>query len=171
MRLDPAQQQYRHFLGTADPVAGNYETAAAILKERVAITPTTDLSRALLASALGHLGRAEEACQIWRELKEINPRYSYSDHFGRLPFRNPAGCGSTHPRPAQGGPSGVSRRGLNRMSAHGPEPKSGDVRFSNRPFGVKHFSNRPFGVKHFQTMLRFSFWLEAVTRTSYSPSA
>jgi adenylate cyclase len=90
MRLDPAQQQYRHFLGTAYLVAGNYETAAAILKERVAITPTTDLSRALLASALGHLGRAEEAGQIWRELKEINPRYSYVDHFGRLPFRNPA---------------------------------------------------------------------------------
>ena len=90
MRLDPAQQQYRHFLGTAYLVAGNYETAAAILKERVAITPTTDLSRALLVSALGHLGRAEEARQIWRELKEINPRYSYSDHFGRLPFRNPA---------------------------------------------------------------------------------
>ena len=90
MRLDPAQQQYRHFLGTAYLVAGNYETAAAILKERVAITPTTDLSRALLASALGHLGRVEEARQIWHELKEINPRYSYSDHFGRLPFRNPA---------------------------------------------------------------------------------
>jgi adenylate cyclase len=88
--LDPAQQQYRHFLGTAYLVAGNYEAAAAILKERVAITPTTDLSRALLASALGHLGRAEEARQIWRELKEINPRYSYADHFGRLPFRNPA---------------------------------------------------------------------------------
>ena len=90
MRLDPAQQQYRHFLGTAYLVAGNYETAAAILKERVAITPTTDLSRALLASALGHLGRAEEARQIWHELKEINPRYSYVDHFGRLPFKNPA---------------------------------------------------------------------------------
>ena len=25
-----------------------------------------------------------------RELKEINPRYSYSDHFGRVPFRKPA---------------------------------------------------------------------------------
>ena len=58
MRLDPAQQQYRHFLGTAYFVAGNYETAAAIFKERIAITPTTDLSRAFLASALGHLGRA-----------------------------------------------------------------------------------------------------------------
>jgi adenylate cyclase len=89
IRLDPAQQQYRHFLGTAYLVAGNYEAAAAILRERVAITPSTDLSRALLASALGHLGHLEEARQIWRELKEINPRYSYVDHFGRLPFRNP----------------------------------------------------------------------------------
>ena len=90
MRLDPAQQQYRHFLGTAYLLAGDYETAAAILKERIAITPTTDLSRALLASALGHLGRAEGAREIWRELMEINPRYSYIDHFGRLPFRDSA---------------------------------------------------------------------------------
>jgi adenylate cyclase len=90
IRLDPAQQQYRHFLGTAYLVAGNYETAAAILKERIATTPTTDLSRALLASALGHLGRLDEARQIWRELQGINPRYSYVDHFGRLPFRDSA---------------------------------------------------------------------------------
>ena len=90
IRLDPAQQQYRHFLGTAYLVAGNYEVATVILKERIAITPTTDLSRALLVSALGHLGRIDEARQVWRELKEINPRYAYADHFGRLPFRDPA---------------------------------------------------------------------------------
>jgi adenylate cyclase len=90
IRLDPAQQQYRHFLGTAYFVAGNYETAAAVFKERIALTPTTDLSRAFLASALGHLGRLDEARQTWRELKEINPRYSYVDHIGRLPFKNPA---------------------------------------------------------------------------------
>jgi adenylate cyclase len=89
IRLDPAQQQYKHFLGTAYFVAGNYETAAAIFKQRIAMTPTTDLSRAFLASALGHLGRLEEARQIWGELKEINPRYSYRDHIGRLPFKNP----------------------------------------------------------------------------------
>ncbi len=90
IRLDPAQQQYRHFLGTAYLVAGNYEAAAAVLKERIAITPTTDLSRALLASALGHLGRRDEAREMWRELKEINPRYSHADHFARLPFKDPA---------------------------------------------------------------------------------
>jgi adenylate cyclase len=90
IRLDPAQQLYRHFLGTAYFVAGNYETAAVVFKDRIAMTPSTDLSRAFLASALGHLGRVEEARQIWRELKEINPRYSHMDHFGRLPFKNPA---------------------------------------------------------------------------------
>jgi adenylate cyclase len=87
IRLDPTQQLYRHFLGTAYFVAGNYETAAAVFKDRIAMTPTTDLSRAFLASALGHLGRLDEARQIWRELKEINPRYSHLDHIGRLPFR------------------------------------------------------------------------------------
>ena len=90
IRLDPALQQYRHFLGTAYFVAGNYETAAAVFKDRIANTPNTDLSRAFLASTLGHLGRPEEAREVWRELKEINPRYSYLDHLGRLPFKNPA---------------------------------------------------------------------------------
>ena len=66
------------------------ETAVAVFKERIALTPNTDLSRAFLACALGHLGKVEEVRQIWRELKEINPGYSYADHFGRLPFRNPA---------------------------------------------------------------------------------
>ena len=57
IRLDPGQSQYRHFLAMAYFVAGAYETAAAIFKERIALTPNTDLSRAFLASALGHLGR------------------------------------------------------------------------------------------------------------------
>jgi adenylate cyclase len=90
IRLDPAQHLYKHFLGTAYFVAGNYETAAARFKDRIALQPKTDLSRSFLASALGHLGRLDEARHIWRELKEINPRYSYVDHFGRLPFKNPA---------------------------------------------------------------------------------
>ena len=91
MRLDPAyQQQYVHFLGTAHFVAGDYETAAALFKDRISINPTTDLSRAFLASALGHLSDLDEARRIWRELKEINPGYSHVDHVGRLPFRSPA---------------------------------------------------------------------------------
>lgn len=91
MRLDPAvQQQYVHFLGTAYFVTGDYETAAALFRDRITLNPTTDLSRAFLASALGHLGKLDEAGEVWRELKEINPRYSPVEHIGRLPFRDPS---------------------------------------------------------------------------------
>jgi adenylate cyclase len=91
MRLDPTlPAQYLHFLGTAHFVAGDYETAAKMFGDRITANPHTDLSRAFLASTLGHLGRAAEARRVWRELKEINPRYSFEDHMDRLPFRDPA---------------------------------------------------------------------------------
>ena len=89
MRLDPTlPAQYLHFLGTAYFVAGDYEMAAKMFKDRITANPHTDLSRAFLASTLGHLGRAEEARRVWQELKEINPRYSLEDHIDRLPFKN-----------------------------------------------------------------------------------
>ena len=88
MRLDPAwSQQYLHFLGTAYLLAGKYETAAALLRQRVLLVPGTDLTRAILASALGHLGENDEARRVWRELKEINPKYSFNEHFARQPFK------------------------------------------------------------------------------------
>jgi adenylate cyclase len=91
MRLDPTlPAQYFHFLGTAYFVAGDYETAAKMFKHRITANPNTDLSRAFLASTLGHLGRAEEARRVWQELRQINPRYSLEDHMGRLPFKDPA---------------------------------------------------------------------------------
>jgi adenylate cyclase len=91
MRLDPTlPAQYLHFLGTAYFVAGDYEIAEKMFKGRIAANPHTDLSRAFLASTLGHLGRAEEAHRVWQELKEINPRYSLVDHIDRLPFRDSA---------------------------------------------------------------------------------
>lgn len=92
LRLDPAftanRSQQTHFLATAYLTACKYESAAALFRERIRLTPGTDLSRALLASALGHLGQMEEAQQVWRELKEINPKYSFEEHAGRLPFKN-----------------------------------------------------------------------------------
>ena len=88
MRLDPAwTKQYLHFLGVAYLVAGKYETAAAIFRQRIIQAPETDFSRAGLTSALGHLGEFEEARRVWRELMEINPKYTFSGHFGRQPFR------------------------------------------------------------------------------------
>ena len=91
MRLDPVlKHQYTHFLASAYLVAGKFEIAAALFKERIRLSPKTDLSRAFLAVALGHLGEADEAGRIWRELIEINPQYSFDEHVGRLPFRNRA---------------------------------------------------------------------------------
>jgi adenylate cyclase len=57
------------------------------LRERVRLSPKTDLSRAFLVSALGHLGELDEARRIWSELKVINPRYSLTEHLARLPFQ------------------------------------------------------------------------------------
>lgn len=89
--LDPAfKQHYLHFLGSAHLLAGDYAAAANLFRERVQLSPKTDLSRAFLAVALGHLGEAREARQVWRELMEINPGYSFAEHVGRLPFRNQA---------------------------------------------------------------------------------
>ena len=91
IRLDPASKQpYIHFLGSAYLVAGKFEVASALFKERIRLSPKTDLSRAFLAVALGHLGEAEEARRVWRELMEINPKYSFAEHVGRLPFRDQA---------------------------------------------------------------------------------
>ena len=88
-RLDPAfRSTHLHFLGMAYLLAGKYETAAALLRERILLMPGTDFSRVLLASALGHLNEGDEARRIWKELKEINPKYSFSEHYARQPFQS-----------------------------------------------------------------------------------
>ena len=50
-------------------------------------SPQTDFSRVLLASALGHLGEVDEAHRVWHELKQLNPKYSFKEHFSRQPYR------------------------------------------------------------------------------------
>ncbi len=88
MRLDPAMSaQFLHFLGLAYLMAGKYETAAALLRQRIILVPNTDFSRAILTSALGHLGEIEDARRVWGELKGINPNYSFAAHVGRQPFK------------------------------------------------------------------------------------
>ena len=68
-------------------LSGKYETAAALLRDRILLVSGTDFSRVLLASALGQLGEVEEVRRTWQELKEINPKYSFNEHFGRQPFK------------------------------------------------------------------------------------
>jgi len=87
MRLDPANmQQPLHLLGVANLLAGKYETAAALLRQRILMVPNTDFSRAVLASALGHLGEFEEAHRLWQELMLINQNYTFGSHYARQPF-------------------------------------------------------------------------------------
>jgi adenylate cyclase len=88
MRLDPAASaQFLHFLGLAYLMAGKYETAAVLLRQRIILVPNTDFSRAILTSALGHLGEIDDARRVWGELKAINPNYSFAAHVGRQPFK------------------------------------------------------------------------------------
>ena len=91
LRLDPANaQQFIHFLGMAYLIAEKYATAAAYFRERIVLVPDSDFSRAFLASALGHIGEIEEARQVWRELSDINPDYSFERHINRWPFKHKA---------------------------------------------------------------------------------
>ena len=89
--LDPVfSQQYIHFLGSAHLVAGQFEAAIDAFRERIRLAPKTDLSRAFLACALGHLGQLDEARRVWTELMDVNPKYSLAEHLARLPFQNVA---------------------------------------------------------------------------------
>src|SRR5581483_4297588 len=63
-------------------------TAATLLKQRILMVPNTDFSRAVLASALGHLGEIEEARRVWNELMAINSHYTFANHYARQPFAN-----------------------------------------------------------------------------------
>ncbi len=91
MRLDPGfSQQYLHYFGLAHLLLGNYETAATAFKERILLFPQTDVSRGMLAAALGHLSRVDEARQAWDDMKKANSAFSFFEHLSRLPIRNAA---------------------------------------------------------------------------------
>lgn len=64
---------------------GRFEDAAEVLRDRIRRSPGTDLSRALLASVCGHLGRREEARQVWDEVLRANPRFSLEQRRAVLP--------------------------------------------------------------------------------------
>jgi tetratricopeptide (TPR) repeat protein len=91
MRLDPQYPDlYLHFLGHAHVVAGDYEKAVEILRRRVRRNPGTDVSRVLLASCYGHLGRPEDARAEWQAALEANPAFSLEQKGSVLPYSNPA---------------------------------------------------------------------------------
>jgi TolB-like protein len=89
IRLDPAlTHQNLHNLATAYLLAARYETAASLLRARILLVPETDISRGYLCAALGHLGRPEEARQVWNDLMAINPTYSLRERLSNFWFSN-----------------------------------------------------------------------------------
>jgi adenylate cyclase len=87
MRLEPGGTiHYLHMLAHAYFHLDRFETAAALLRERILLVPDTDMSRCLLVSALGHLGRADEARQVHAELMTINPKYDLGALLARSPL-------------------------------------------------------------------------------------
>lgn len=106
MRLDPSLGQtllHLHLLGRAYFCAGRYDTAAALFRERILLMPETDASRGYLAAALGHLGRFDEARQVWAELMAINPNYVMAERLRRT---------AVQPRQIEAVLEGARRAGL-----------------------------------------------------------
>lgn len=90
MQLDPEFDLWIHACGRAQFALQRYDEAEASFKRRLIRMPRSDVTRAYLASLYGHTGRHEEARQMWRELMEINPKYSL-EHMRRvMPFKSPA---------------------------------------------------------------------------------
>ena len=91
LRLDPSfGHQYLHFLGAAHFFLGNYDTAAELLRERLVLQPTTDNGRVMLASTLGWQGEREAAREVWRELCDMHPDFSFERRLASLPYRDPS---------------------------------------------------------------------------------
>jgi adenylate cyclase len=90
LRLDPNFNLWMHALGRAFFVGGRYTEAEAMFKRRLIHLPTSDVSRAYLASLYGHTNRPEQARQVWSELMAINPKYTIEITLRVLPYSNSA---------------------------------------------------------------------------------
>ncbi|RWQ46142.1 adenylate/guanylate cyclase domain-containing protein [Mesorhizobium sp.] len=90
MALNPYYPDvYLHFQAQAMFQLRRYQEAIGILKRRLVRNPGTDVSRVLLASSYGHLGRFEEARHEWQEVFRVNPDYSLEHRRKVLPYKNP----------------------------------------------------------------------------------
>ena len=88
MRLDPAlSSQFLHFLGMAYLLAGKYETAAALLEQRISAGAPDGFFPCSSRLCPWSSQRVRGGRRVWAELKEINPNYAFADHVGRQPFR------------------------------------------------------------------------------------
>ena len=67
-----------------------YDEAVKVLKERIKRTPDSDTSRFFLAACYGHMGKAQDAEAIWRELMSLNPQFSVVRRRKILPYKRPS---------------------------------------------------------------------------------
>ena len=92
MRIDPGDDHRNlQFLGLAHLLLGNHELAATVFRERIRLVPDTDIGRAMLISALGHLGEIDEAKRVWDELLALKPDWSVTDYAASR-FIDPVGA-------------------------------------------------------------------------------
>ena len=89
LRLDPQFDLTLQFLGRAQFAQRKYDQAEVNFLRRLIHSPRSDMSRAFLASLYGHTGRLEEARQMWREMKDINPGFSLQHYRSVVPYRDP----------------------------------------------------------------------------------
>ena len=90
LRLDPQFDLTLQFLRRAQFSQKQYEKAEENFRRRLIHRPRSDMTRVFLAPIYGHTGRHEEARQMWRELKDINPEFSLDHYRSILPYRDPA---------------------------------------------------------------------------------
>jgi adenylate cyclase len=91
MQLDPYYPDaYLHFEAQSQFALSRYADAEATLKRRLVRNPDTDVSRVLLAACYGHLGRKDEAREVWQETLRVNPDYSLEHRRRVLPYKDPA---------------------------------------------------------------------------------
>jgi adenylate cyclase len=89
MRLDPHYPPIAlHFVAQGHFALGNYEAAAEHLLKRIARTPGTDASRMLLAACYGHLGRIDDAREVWAQMLKVNPDFSLAQRESVLPYKD-----------------------------------------------------------------------------------
>jgi len=89
MRFDPLYRDITlHYLAEARVSLGQFDAAAATLKQRLERNPNAQTSLALLANCHGHLGRIAEARAAWAEVMRIAPNFSIEWQRRALPYKN-----------------------------------------------------------------------------------
>ncbi|MEE9265644.1 MAG: adenylate/guanylate cyclase domain-containing protein [Gammaproteobacteria bacterium] len=91
IRLSPRDPELFHFfvaIGTAHFVAGRYDEAVAWAEKSVRARPSVPGPLRLLTTSLAHLGRTDEAREVFKRVLEITPHVSATGirsaiHFGK----------------------------------------------------------------------------------------